>query len=260
MGVVERPGVTRDVSCPGRVVCGNRGRQPMERRKFIIGAGALATGSSAAMGTGALSSMSAERSATVDVVSDDSALVQLDPGASERVQLTNGELNISFANGGSGSGINVNSVYQVGSLKFSGLENVLSDTDEDHVPDIAPNPNAGSSPSTNPAFFVRNGDSVPQSITIEYEFDNPGTVSGSKVMFGSRVDNNQSGGVVGTGSPTKTIVADSSNTSASMTYDGNDALSSGAQIGVSLLIDTTDGNTSENLSGTLTVTANEVSN
>jgi len=232
----------------------------MERRKFIIGAGALATGSSAAMGTGALSSMSAERSATIDVVSDDSALIQLDPGASERVQLHNDELSISFANGGSGSGINVNSVYQVGSVKYSGLAPILSDTDGDAVPDIAPNPNAGPSPSSAPAFYVRNGDSVPQSVTIEYEFDSPGTVSGSRVMFGSRVDSNQNGGVVGSGSPTRAMILDENDTNLSMTYDGNDALSSGAQIGVSLLIDTTNGSTSEDLTGTLTVTANEGTN
>ena len=45
----------------------------MERRKFVIGAGALATGSAAAMGTGAFSSVEADRNLEAEVVSDDGA-------------------------------------------------------------------------------------------------------------------------------------------------------------------------------------------
>ena len=50
----------------------------MERRKFVIGAGALATGSAAAMGTGAFSNATVERTVTVDTVGDDAAVVGIE--------------------------------------------------------------------------------------------------------------------------------------------------------------------------------------
>jgi len=52
----------------------------MERRKFIIGAGALATGSSAAVGTGAMSVFeSGERTVSVNVTDDASSYIALQP-------------------------------------------------------------------------------------------------------------------------------------------------------------------------------------
>jgi hypothetical protein len=50
------------------------------RRKFIAGLGALATGSAAAMGTGAFTSVSAGRSLNVEVSEDSSALLAIEPG------------------------------------------------------------------------------------------------------------------------------------------------------------------------------------
>lgn len=47
----------------------------MERRKFITGLGALATGSAAAMGTGAFTSVQADRSVEVATAGDGSALL-----------------------------------------------------------------------------------------------------------------------------------------------------------------------------------------
>ena len=52
----------------------------MERRKFVIGLGALATGSSAAIGTGALNVFEADRDAEITVVDDTNAYVGLLPG------------------------------------------------------------------------------------------------------------------------------------------------------------------------------------
>ena len=42
----------------------------MKRRKFLIGAGSLAAGSAAAMGTGAYSYAEADRTVTVDTTGD----------------------------------------------------------------------------------------------------------------------------------------------------------------------------------------------
>lgn len=49
----------------------------MQRRKFVIGLGALAAGSSAAIGTGAVDSFGANRDANIDIVTDENALVGL---------------------------------------------------------------------------------------------------------------------------------------------------------------------------------------
>ena len=104
MGEVERPRVTRDVPCSWtRVACGNRGRPTMERRKFVIGAGALATGSAAAMGTGAYSSVSAERTVSVQTTDDSDAQLaffaneEYDGDAGEYVeQSDNGTIELTF--------------------------------------------------------------------------------------------------------------------------------------------------------------------
>ena len=50
----------------------------MERRKFIIGAGALATGSAAAVGTGAFSSVEAERTIDINTTDDSGALLTIE--------------------------------------------------------------------------------------------------------------------------------------------------------------------------------------
>jgi len=56
---------------------GGHAEQHMKRRKFIIGTCALASGSAAAVGSGAFTSVQADRSVTVDVTGDDSALLAM---------------------------------------------------------------------------------------------------------------------------------------------------------------------------------------
>ncbi|WP_143103859.1 hypothetical protein [Halorubrum sodomense] len=51
----------------------------MKRRKFIAGLGALATGSAAAIGTGAFTSLSVSRNVSVSVSPDSNAYLQLKP-------------------------------------------------------------------------------------------------------------------------------------------------------------------------------------
>jgi len=92
MGEVERP--PGDAGCRvvdgPRVVCGQRGYTTMaNRRKFIAGLGALATGSAAAVGTGAFTSVSAERSVTIDTADDAYAFLRLNErGGGETPRLT----------------------------------------------------------------------------------------------------------------------------------------------------------------------------
>ena len=71
MGEVKRP--TRDDS---REL--GRGHTTMERRKFVVGLGALASGSAAAVGTGAFSSVEADRSVSVETGGDNDAYLGLE--------------------------------------------------------------------------------------------------------------------------------------------------------------------------------------
>lgn len=73
MWEVKRP--TRDDSREH-----GRGHTTMERRKFIIGAGALASGSAAAVGTGALSQSNITRDSQVSVATDANGWIQLEQG------------------------------------------------------------------------------------------------------------------------------------------------------------------------------------
>lgn len=50
----------------------------MERRKFVIGMGSLAAGGAAALGSGAFSSVEAERNVTVEVADDNNAYLGLE--------------------------------------------------------------------------------------------------------------------------------------------------------------------------------------
>lgn len=51
----------------------------MERRKFVIGLGALAAGGTAAMGTGAFTTANMDRDASIEVTADSNAYLELRP-------------------------------------------------------------------------------------------------------------------------------------------------------------------------------------
>ncbi|ELZ35781.1 hypothetical protein [Halorubrum tebenquichense] len=79
------------------------------RRKFLAGLGALASGSAAAVGTGAFSSVSATRTVSVNVASDESSFLALN-ATDERASITDGQLELEFDNSGEGAlGLNPNS-------------------------------------------------------------------------------------------------------------------------------------------------------
>ena len=88
----------------------------MERRKFIIGAGALFAGGTAAVGTGAVTTMEGERGLTGRVASDKNAYVAITPndgGAGHHAQFVtydDGEVQLDFGNVGDGNGLNPDSV------------------------------------------------------------------------------------------------------------------------------------------------------
>jgi hypothetical protein len=88
----------------------------MERRKFLIGAGSLAAGSAAAVGTGAFTSVSAQRNVTVQVEDDMDAFLQLDSTLKSSTNdvfasTENGRLVIDVSNtDAGGEGVNENAV------------------------------------------------------------------------------------------------------------------------------------------------------
>jgi len=95
----------------------------MNRRKFLIGAGSLAAGSAAAMGTGAFTSVQANRNLSIQTAGDADAFLSIAKAedgsgnkyanAREYVEISNGQVSLDFTNaddtsGASASGINKN--------------------------------------------------------------------------------------------------------------------------------------------------------
>jgi hypothetical protein len=77
----------------------------MERRKFVVGLGALASGSAAAVGTGAFETASADRTVNVSVAADSSGFVEISALNETYASGTgDGELELDF-NSDSGLGI-----------------------------------------------------------------------------------------------------------------------------------------------------------
>ena len=70
--------------------------ETMERRKFLIGTGALAAGTAAGLGTGAFNIVRAERDITVETVDDDEAYLQLRAEKDDYASLTAGTLELEF--------------------------------------------------------------------------------------------------------------------------------------------------------------------
>ena len=88
----------------------------MNRRKFIATLGAATAGTSAAAGTGAFTTVSANRSVSVQVASDSNAFLGLVPGNTGLVTESGGTLQINLdGTGTAAEGVNFNAVTQIGS-------------------------------------------------------------------------------------------------------------------------------------------------
>ncbi|MGB9964500.1 hypothetical protein [Halobacterium hubeiense] len=94
----------------------------MQRRKFIAGMGSLAAAGAAGIGTGAFSSVSANRDVSVSVVGDGDAYLRMVPDGSQYASLANnGELTISF------DSLNANATsefYDVFAIQNKGDQNI----------------------------------------------------------------------------------------------------------------------------------------
>jgi hypothetical protein len=82
---------------------------PMERRKFLIGAGSTAIGASAIVGSGAFIFVRAERDLDVEVVADESAYLGLEATSGYASGTSSGQLVLNWGeNDEGGSGLNDN--------------------------------------------------------------------------------------------------------------------------------------------------------
>ena len=117
----------------------------MDRRKFIIGAGSLAAGGAAAIGSGAFTSATlADRSVSVSVADDANAQISLIGGDDPDVSADeSGALELDLS-GSDGEGVNINSIYTWG--------------DPDN-------------PASNYAFKMVNKDETGQSYSVKMMYD-----------------------------------------------------------------------------------------
>jgi hypothetical protein len=226
----------------------------MQRRKFIIGLGSLAAGGAAATGSGAFSAMSAGRDANINVVTDSAGLIALRAGSSAdgRVYESNGELKIDFTSDQGADGVNINSRYQVGSVRPD--HNLPGNVDPVGPQGVI---------YTNPAFKIVNQDSENKEITVSYELSGSVNQNGSLLHIGFRGPDSsyEAGSNVGNGGPGKLsswLQVYDGQTNPSYTFDGGAEITSGGSLGAGIFVDTTGSgaDTSEDLSGTLTVEAN----
>jgi len=89
----------------------------MQRRNLLIGMGSLTVGGAATIGTGAFTSVEAERSVTVDVAGDSNAYLGLQPTTgpnSDYVHKENGQVKIALSGSDNGGkGFNKNAVTEI---------------------------------------------------------------------------------------------------------------------------------------------------
>jgi hypothetical protein len=196
----------------------------VKRRKFVIGLGALVAGSGAALGTGASVSSTMDRDANVNVVNDANGLLGLvdtTDGAVVREQ-ENGELLIDFTASGNAGGANVDSVYRVGEGQ----------------------------PHQDPAFEIHNHDTVTRTVSISYKADTAGQSTGSTLQF--RMNQNK----FPDQKNTKVIQVGGGKASNGQTGTATYELPPGKMINVQIVVDSTNGETADDLSGTLTISSN----
>jgi hypothetical protein len=100
----------------------------MQRRKFVVGLGALASGGAAAMGTGAFTSVEADRSVDVNVSDDAGAYLRLEgtggpnseyvtgDGNGNQLEIDLTDSNDNFPNSTDPNGVNPNALTQIDDL------------------------------------------------------------------------------------------------------------------------------------------------
>ncbi|WP_249269066.1 hypothetical protein [Halorubrum sp. Hd13] len=237
----------------------------MERRKFVIGLGALASGAAAATGTGAFTAAELDgREANIGVVNDSNGLIGLQSGTSEYVTNSGGsgnELMIDFDPDDDGTGINPDSTYQVGGLGEFDSGNV------DYVPgDPTASPSVGdvaidtdTSIETEHAFKVMNQTNSTKQIEVTYD-PNSSFPSGARLYL---VAYYEEGDDDGNSSQEEGLVVgdvtngDNPKASSIIFADQqySDPVGAGDEFYVTIIVDVDEVSSSTDLGGSLTVRA-----
>ncbi|WP_323674401.1 DUF1102 domain-containing protein [Halorubellus sp. PRR65] len=184
----------------------------MERRKFIIGAGALLSGSAAAIGTGALSESTMDRTATGEIVGDKYAYLKFRSYGenSKFSSIEDGQLVLDFAKETSspgptnGQGLNADSVnyfdgvFRIAAQDNGGAFDVWIESDNPHLSFYWSSKNSGSTTQGN-AVRLENAQGADTNVDVGVKIDledvdNPQEVLTGNDDFTIHADDTSGGG------------------------------------------------------------------
>ncbi|WP_237560350.1 hypothetical protein [Halolamina sediminis] len=237
----------------------------MERRKFVIGLGALASGAAAATGTGAFTAAEIRgREANINVENDTNSLIGLKAGTTEFVTNNGGggenELMIDFSSGNGGDGINPNSTYQVGGLGGLDSNNIFQvpgdPTTSPSVGDVAIDTTTDITGEY--AFKVMNQTNSAKDIEVSYGANDEPFPDGTRLFlvayYPGGDDNSEQEEGLAVGDYTN-----NNEKAASIIFDDDQdysaSIGSGEEFYVTILVEVGDADTGTDLGGDLTVRA-----
>ncbi|MGM0448882.1 MAG: hypothetical protein ACQERM_11645 [Methanobacteriota archaeon] len=217
----------------------------MNRRTLLAGLGSTAA-ASAAVGTGAFSAAQISgRETDISVVNDAQGLVGLVPNPEiSGVELVDGELAIALDD----HGVNVNSVYQFGHFSEEWTTDPPTQKpDENIFPITTADPTASVDGNFRSAFLVRNQTDNAKDVEMTFSVDEGASSPGGTLfLFEAHYDD-------GSTVQTDEIAYDNgSGSTVSMSIQG---LGAGEDLGVSFLVDATDGAVGDGLAASLSVSA-----
>jgi hypothetical protein len=207
----------------------------MERRKFLIGMGSLAAGSATVLGTSATTTFNLnDRGVGANVVADSNGAIRLADRTPENNivnQNSSGELEIDFAESNAG-GVNIGSVVEIGDVDNAKLG------------------------GGDPAFAIENQATANLDLEVVFEAGSNYSSGGSELTFGVAYN--------GAGTTKETIGSSITSGDTVTIYDQDvngfdDALKPGQRAGFALRVDADNSgsSTSDNLSGTLDISATQ---
>ena len=218
----------------------------MKRRDVVVGLGAIVGTGATASGTGAFGAAEVSRQAEIDVVDDSDGLVGLvanEAIAGVRMD-SSGELTVSI--GDDDPGVNVSSVYQFGAfVTDDGVEDITGDTFS-VVTEGDPSDMSEGQDSLESAFAVVNQSAEDLSVTVDFRL-NDDIDGGTEYAF--ELQSSQSGNGTREGLATSPITTTDQLTA---------QLATGESIGVSFVINALEGVVTDDISGSLSVSATAV--
>ena len=216
----------------------------MNRRDVVVGLGAMVGTGAVASGTGAFGAAEVSRQATIEVVDDSDGLVGLVANeAIAGVRMTDGgELTISV--GDEDPGVNVSSVYQFGAfVSDSGIDDVTGETFS-VVTDDDPSDMSDGQNSLESALAVVNQSAEDLSVTVDFELR--ADISGN-TGYAFELQSSRNGSGTREGLATSPITG-------TLTAQ----LDTGESIGLSFIVNALEATTADEISGSLSVSANAV--